>query len=143
MHDHDHHHRCRTRNFWSRREFLFQSGGGIAGVALADLFNRQGLLAAAQSDTCEAPIPGYGFAPQASLFEPRAKAVISLFMAGGVSHVDSFDYKPALSQYAGQPLAESVVVRQGHPGPLMPRPFEVQQHGDSGLYVSEIIPLLA
>ena len=58
MHDHDHHHHCRQRKFWSRRDFLFQSGGGIAGIALADLLHRQGLLAAAQSDTCEAPIPG-------------------------------------------------------------------------------------
>ena len=42
---------------------------------------------------------------------PERQAVISLFMSGGVSHVDTFDYKPALTQYAGQPMAESVVVR--------------------------------
>ena len=42
----DHHHHCRKKTFWSRRDFLFQSGGGIAGVALADLLTRQGLLAA-------------------------------------------------------------------------------------------------
>ena len=143
MSDYNHHHHCRTRTFWSRREFLFQSGGGIAGIALAELLNRQGLLAAAQSDTCEAPIPGNPFAPRPSHFEPRARAVISLFMAGGVSHVDSFDYKPALAEYAGQPLAESVVVRQGHPGPLMPSPFEFKRHGESGMYVSEIFPHLA
>ena len=143
MHDHDHHHHCRQRTFWSRRDFLFQSGGGIAGIALADLLHRQGLLAAAQSDTCEAPIPGNPFAPKAPHFEPRAKAVISLFMSGGVSHVDTFDYKPALTQYAGQPMAESVVVRQGHPGPLMPSPYEFHRHGESGIEVSEIFPHLA
>ena len=64
MHD-DHHHHCRKKTFWSRRDFLFQSGGGIAGLALADMLDRQGLLAAeaAQSDTCELPIPGNPFAP--------------------------------------------------------------------------------
>ena len=143
MHDHHHHH-CRKRTFWSRRDFLFQSGGGIAGLALADMLDRQGLLAAeaAQSDTCEAPIPGNPFAPKQPHFEPRAKAVISLFMSGGVSQVDTFDPKPALTKYAGQPMAESVVVRQGHPGPLMPSPFEFHRHGESGIEVSEIFPNL-
>ena len=140
-----HHHHCRRKTFWSRRDFLFQSGGGIAGLALADLLHRQGLVAAAarQSDTCAAPIPGNPFAPQAPHFEPRATAVISLFMSGGVSQVDTFDPKPALARHAGQPLADSVVVRQGHPGPLMPSPFAFQRHGESGIEVSEIFPHLA
>ena len=142
MSDHHHHH-CRQKTFWSRRDFLFRSGGGIAGVALADLLNRQGMLQAAQSDTCEAPIPGNPFAPKDPHFAPRATAVISLFMSGGVSQVDTFDPKPALKQYAGQPMADSVVVRQGHPGPLMPSPFEFIRGGQSGLEVSEIFPHLA
>ena len=138
----DHHH-CRKKSFWSRRDFLFRSGGGIAGVALADLMNRQHLLEAAQSDTCEAPIPGNPFAPKPPHFAPRATAVISLFMSGGVSQVDTFDPKPALTKYAGQPMADSVVVRQGHPGPLMPSPFGFIRGGQSGLEVSEIFPHLA
>ncbi len=142
MHD-DHHHHCRKRTFWSRRDFLSQSGGGIGGLALAYLLDRQGLLAAGQSDTCEAPIPGNPFAPKAPHFQPRATAVISLFMSGGVSQVDTFDPKPALTKYAGQPMAESVVVRQGHPGPLMPSPFSFQKHGQSGIEVSEIFPHLS
>ena len=72
---HDNHH-CRKRTFWNRRDFLMQSGGGIAGLALAHMLDQQGLRAAAQSDTCEAPIPGNPFAPQPSHFEPRATAVI-------------------------------------------------------------------
>ena len=144
MHDDHHHHcHCRKRTFWSRRDFLSQSGGGIGGVALAYLLDKQGLLAAAQSDTCEAPIPGNPFAPRAPHYEPRAKAVISLFMSGGVSHVDTFDPKPALTKYAGQPMAESVVVRQGHPGPLMPSPFSFKRSGESGIEVSEIFPHLS
>ena len=73
---------------------------------------------------------------------PRATAVISLFMSGGVSHMDTFDPKPALEKYAGQPLPVKggVVVRQGHPGPLMPSPFTFQRYGQSGLPVSELFP---
>lgn len=139
---HNHHH-CKKRTFWSRRDFMFQSGGGIAGVALAHMLDQQGLLAAAQSDTCEAPIPGNPFAPKPAHFAPRATAVISLFMSGGVSQVDTFDPKPALVKYAGQPMAESVVVRQGNPGPLMPSPFGFRAHGESGIEISDIFPELA
>ncbi|MDP7673087.1 MAG: DUF1501 domain-containing protein, partial [Vicinamibacterales bacterium] len=138
-----HHQHGRKRTFWNRRDFLFQSGGGIAGLALAHTLDQQGLLAAAQSDTCEAPVPGNPFAPQSPHFEPRAKAVISLFMSGGVSQVDTFDPKEALTTYAGQPMAESVVVRQGNPGPLMPSLFSFKKYGQSGIEVSEIFPHLA
>ena len=139
----DHHHHCKKRTFWDRRDFLFQSGGGIAGLALAHSLEEQGLLAAVQSDSCEAPVPGNPFTPKAPHFEPRAKAVISLFMSGGVSQVDTFDPKQALIDYAGQPMAESVVVRQGHPGPLMPSPFGFKKHGQSGIEVSDIFPHIA
>jgi hypothetical protein len=71
--------------------------------------------------------------------------VISLFMSGGVSHVDTFDPKPALSRYAGQPLEGKgdVIVRQGNPGPLMPSPFSFRKYGHGGIDVSEIFPRLA
>ena len=69
MHDHHHHH-CRKRTFWDRRNFLFQSGGGIAGLALAHMLAREGVLAA-PADACNEPIPGNPFAPQAPHFEPR------------------------------------------------------------------------
>ena len=68
-------------------------------------------------------------------------------MSGGVSQVDTFDPKPALTQYAGQPLDDKiqgdVIVRQGFPGPLMPSPFEFKRHGESGIEVSELFPHLA
>lgn len=134
---------CKT--CWSRREFLFRSGGGISGVALAYLLNQDKLLAAQASSACNASAVGVNpFAPKAPHFAPRAKAVISLFMSGGVSHVDTFDPKPALTKYAGQPLdgkvAGDVIVRQGHPGPLMPSPFAFKKYGQSGMDVSEIFP---
>ena len=102
------------RTFWSRKDFLMQSGGGVAGLAFADLLQKEGLLAAApeQLQQCDTPFPG-AFEPRPPHFDPRAKAVISLFMSGGVSQVDTFDYKPALTKYAGEPLHGGDRV-QGH-----------------------------
>src|SRR6266853_1262236 len=132
------------KRFRSRREFLFQSGGGISGLALACLLKQDGLLAA--DDACSnASSAANPFAPKKPHFAPRARSVISLFMSGGVSHVDTFDPKPALEKYAGQPLSGKgeIVVRQGHPGPLMPSPFTFKKYGQSGIEVSELFPLLA
>lgn len=111
--------------FVSRRDFLFQAGGGLSGVALATLLH------------AESP-----YAAKAPHHPARAKSVISLFMSGGVSQVDTFDPKPLLEKYAGQPLEGKgeIVVRQGHPGPLMPSPFRFHRCGESGLEVSELFP---
>lgn len=108
-------------SFVNRREFLYRAGGGISGVALSTLLH------------AENPQPHH---------PARAKSVISLFMCGGVSQVDSFDRKPALEKYAGQPLEGKgqIVVRQGHPGPLMPSPFSWKRYGQCGLEVSELFP---
>ncbi len=127
----------------SRRDFLFRAGEGVSGVALAAMLAEQGLLAKEQSSACanaagiESPL-----APRSSHFKPRAKAVISLFMSGGVSHIDSFDYKPDLTKHHGQPLTGfgEVRVRQGYPGPLMKSPFAWKQYGESGKWVSELFP---
>ena len=125
-----------------------QSGGGVAGLAFAHLLQNEGVLAAGpeQLQQCDTPFPG-AFEPRPPHFEPRATAVISLFMSGGVSQVDTFDYKPALKKYAGEPLHGKVdgniAVRQGMPGPLMPSPFEFKQYGESGIHVSELFPHLA
>src|SRR5215213_5159854 len=98
-------HRC-SRHFWNRREFLFRSGGGISGLALACLLDRDGLLSAAPAtDDCAAAAHGANpYAAKPPHFKPRATAVISLFMGGGWSQVDTFDPKPALAKYAGQPI---------------------------------------
>ena len=135
----------KTKYFWSRRDFLFRAGGGISGVALAHLLNQQGLLAADPSAACQAkPIGSNPYAVKPPHFTPRAKAVISLFMSGGPSAVDLWDYKPGLTKWAGQPLDEKMVgdihVRQGYPGPLMPSPFEFKRYGQSGKLVSEVFP---
>ncbi len=119
--------------FQSRRKFLFESCGGLSGLGLACLLNQDGLLKGDDSSTRPAHFPA------------RAKSVISLFMSGGVSHMDTFDPKPALAKYAGQPLTGKgdIVVRQGNPGPLMPSPFTFRKYGQSGIDVSEIFPEVA
>ena len=140
-----------SKNFWDRREFLFKSGGGISGLALAYLLGRDNLLAAPAppvSEACSAPAKGVNpYAPKPPHFKPRATAVISLFMGGGWSQMDTFDPKPALTKYAGEPIDGKVhgdvIVRQGFPGPLMPSPFSFKKYGQSGIEVSEIFPHLA
>src|SRR5262244_2361902 len=141
-------HRCR-QHFWDRRTFLFTSGGGVSGLALAYLLDREGLLSAAPlADPCSAEAVGANpYAPKPPHFKARATAVISLFMGGGWSQVDTFDPKPALTKYAGEPIdgkvKGDVIVRQGNPGPLMPSPFTFKKYGQSGMEVSEIFPNLA
>ena len=135
----------KKRNFWSRRDFLWEAGCGISGVALAHLLEQQGLLAANASEACVAqPLGSNPYAVKSPHFKPRAKAVISLFMTGGPSAVDLWDYKPGLIKHAGEPLDGKVhgdvVVRQGYPGPLMPSPFEFKRYGQSGKLVSEVFP---
>ena len=132
------------KTFRSRRDFLFESSGGISGLSLAWLLNQQGLLAndgaCASGGTIASPL-----SPKAPHFAPRATSMISLFMGGGVSHVDTFDPKPALEKYAGKPLSGKgdVIVRQGNPGPLMPSVFKFKKYGQSGMDVSEIFPRMA
>ena len=126
--------------FVSRRDFLFRAGEGISGIALAAMLQQDGLLAA--ENVCDTQGITSPTAPRQPHFEPRAKAVISLFMSGGVSHVDTFDYKPMLEKHHGQPLTGKgrVRVRQGFPGPLMRSPFKFERHGASGKLVSELFP---
>jgi len=133
--------------FVSRREFLFEASGGLSGIALAYLLDQQQLLGKEFTVSCASPAtPSMSpVSPRSPHFPARAKAVISLFMSGGVSHVDTFDPKPDLVRYHGQPLEGKgeIIVRQGHPGPLMRSPFSFQKHGQSGIEVSEIFPHLA
>src|SRR5262245_65507646 len=101
--------RMSLSRFVSRRDFLFEAGSGISGLALLSLLNQDGLLAAEPASATSACVVGQGlegspYLPKPPHFKPRAKAVISLFMSGGVSHVDTFDYKPALVKYHGTPL---------------------------------------
>ncbi|MCW5983288.1 MAG: DUF1501 domain-containing protein [Bryobacteraceae bacterium] len=137
------------RRFVSRRDFLFNAGGGISGLALLQLLSQDGLLAAppAARAACAGAegFPGSPYLARQPHFKPRAKSVISLFMSGGVSHVDTFDYKPALEKYHGKPLEGKgeIRVRQGYPGPLMKSPYRFRRYGQSGAWVSDLFPRIA
>ncbi|MGB0596747.1 MAG: DUF1501 domain-containing protein, partial [Rubripirellula sp.] len=89
----------------TRRQFVWQMGHGVAGLALADLLGRDGFFGttalAADDDPSLNPL-----APKEPVLKPRAKACIFLTMNGAPSQVDTFDYKPELEKYAGQPLPQ-------------------------------------
>lgn len=113
----------------TRRSFLSTLTGSFAGLALAEMLQREGLLAAE---------PGAGRAPH---HRPRARRVVQLFMAGAASHVDMFDHKPLLKQRDGQPWdpGEKVELFQSNPGSCFASPWSFQPHGQSGKMLSEIV----
>jgi hypothetical protein len=120
----------------SRREVLCKIGGGIGGLGLATVMSDAGLLSGA-------PQAGSNpLAPRAPHFPARAKRLIFLFMNGGPSHVDTFDFKPELARKAGQPVPMSVLgpSGRGNNRPLMASPFRTRRYGQSGIEVSELFP---
>ena len=116
----------------SRRELLRQAACGFGHVAML------GCLASAAEAGVEAANP---LAPRAPHFPPQAKRVIFLFMHGGVSHVDSFDPKPKLSEMNGQPLPLAKPKFEFAPtGNLLASPWKFAKYGESGIEVSELFP---
>jgi hypothetical protein len=125
--------------YGSRREFLARVGNGFGMLALAGLMQRAHPVAAA-----EAAINP--MAPKEPHFPARAKSVIWLFMNGGPSQVDTWDYKPELNKRDGQELKgfdPNTGFFTGQVGPIMKSPFKWAQHGKSATWVSEIFPNLA
>ena len=137
------------KSFWSRRDFLFQAGGGVSGVALAWLLDQQGMLAADRgpsSGPCSATVNGPTpfTAKEAALCAARHQRDFTVHVRRRqpCRHLRS---ETGLRKYAGEPLTGKgeVVVRQGNPGPLMPSPFTFRKYGQSGIDVSEIFPQIA
>jgi hypothetical protein len=122
----------------SRRDFLWDAGG-LAGIALAWLLHQDSLAAPAETLS---PSP---YAPKPTHFPARAKRVIQVFACGGVSHVDTFDYKPDLAKHDGQELTGKGKIDTffGKPGRLMKSPFAFRQYGQCGRWVSDLLPHLA
>ena len=120
----------------SRRSFLTRSGMGLGGIALADMLATE--ARAAFGD----PLPGFPH------FPPKAKRVIFLFMSGGLSQFESFDYKPLLNKRQGEELPETLRKGKEILGmsknqaalPLVGSKFAFAQHGKSGAWVSEQFP---
>jgi len=134
----------------TRREFLWQVGGGFAGLALTDLLARDGFFARPASASDEPPAGNdarYLLAPKKPHFPAKAKRAVFLFMNGGPSQVDTFDPKPELKKFDGTAYVPPVGVQvgsNGRPvGKLMASPFEFTSHGTSGLEISSLYPHLA
>lgn len=119
----------------NRRSFLWNSGGGLGGIALAHLLGSEALLAGAP--TKPSPELNGGIHHRA-----RAKRVIQLFMSGAASQCDTFDYKPRLIERAGLQWdpGEKVELFQSNPGVVMPSPWGWKQYGQSGKWVSDLLP---
>src|SRR3954454_12782297 len=111
----------------TRREFLQRSGVGFGMLGLAGLLGQtRGLLAGDEP------------AVRGPHFAPKAKRIIHFFLNGGPSHVDTFDPKPALTKYAGQPLPSENLRTERKTGAAFPSPFKFQKYGQSGLEISEL-----
>jgi hypothetical protein len=125
----------------TRRECLWQMGGGFAGLALADQLSRDGFFTRpAAAATASAADP---FAPKPPHFATKIKSVIFLLMNGGPSQVDTFDYKPELEKYAGKPIpADKKFINSGNRamGLLTPAVRKFQPGGESGLLISDFFP---
>jgi len=136
-HSHDQHSQacgCVNQQPLTRREALKTMGAGFGMMAFASMVRAS--VAEASSGLVSA---SGGLIPRPH-FEPRAKSVIFLFMNGGVSQVDTFDPKPALERYHGQPLPTGEIKTERKTGALMKSPFEFTRYGESGLEVSELFP---
>ena len=124
----------------SRREFLWQVGGGFAGLALIDLLSRTGAFATEARASTTTGINPLALKPQH--FPAKAKHVVFLFMNGGPSQVDTFDPKPELAKHHGQAYTgDAKIGSNGRAiGHLMQSPFEFKKHGQSGLEISSLFP---
>lgn len=110
-----------------RRSFLARAGAGLGLLALGDLLSAEQPAAVANG-----------------LHHPaKAKAVIWLYMHGGPSAMDTFDPKPELAKRNGQKLGSDIETFGGNVGPLFKSPFSFAQHGQSGAWVSELMPRIA
>ncbi len=117
----------------TRRHFFQRAGAGFGMVALQSLLARTGLAA------------GNPLAAKIPHLKPKAKSIIWLFMNGGPSHVDTWDYKPELIKHDGEPLPgfdPKTGFFPGAVGNLMKSPFTFAQHGQSGTWGSSLFPRL-
>lgn len=123
----------------SRREFLWNSGGGLGGIALAQLLAQGGLLGVAHAADGKPQLAG------GLHHAPKAKRVVQFFMSGAASQCDMFDYKPELIARNGQPWdpGEKVELFQSSPGNCMASPWAWKQHGQCGKWMSDLVPHLA
>ncbi len=114
----------------TRRDALCRIGNGFGMMAFAGMVS-ESIARAANDDE-----------PRKPDFTPKAKRVIFLYMNGGLSQVDSFDRKPALEKYHGQPMPGGSIATERKTGTLMKSPFTWKKYGQCGMEISELFPHL-
>lgn len=129
----------------TRREFLWQAGGGFTGVALASMLGNDGFL-----NTQKVRADGESkwdnpLRPKEPHFPAKAKSVIFLYMYGGPSHIDTFDYKPSMTGMDGKTVDVKTFGRGGHrnQGRIVEPRWEFNQYGECGKWVSDLFPNFA
>ena len=120
-------------SFTSRRDFLTRTGMGMGALGLSPFLSS---LQAGNRDLNP-------LAPGKTHFPARAKRVIHIFANGGPSQVDSFDYKPELEKYHGKEIPGEHLRTERKTGTLMKSPFQFSQHGQSGIWASDLFPKVA
>src|SRR5258706_9882052 len=129
----DHYIASPHQRFYTRRSFLRRTGGGFGSLALAAMLGESSHAATTINPLLSRP----------SHFAAKAKSVIWLFMNGGQSQVDTFDYKPMLEKHDGQKL-EGFDSKTGffvdQVGPIIKSPFKFEPYGKPATWASEIFP---
>jgi len=129
----------------TRREFLWQTGGGFTGTALAGMLSAEGFLA--QQAVAADGVTAFKnpLAPKDPHFTPKAKNVIFLFMYGGPSHIDTFDYKPTMYGMDNKTVDVKTFGRGGrkNTGRIVEPRWKFKQYGECGHWISDLFPNLA
>ncbi len=149
--NHPEHLSLRGRRLLDRRNFLHTAGLSTAGLALTSLLAAEGLLGDDDVKTVSGkqPIrPSFSaenpYAPRESHFEAAAKQLLVIYCPGAVSHIDTFDYKPALTKLHGQkPPGIPAVTFEGPTGTIAKPFWEFKPRGETGKMVSDLLPNLA
>lgn len=125
----------------TRRRFLAGSAGGLSAVALQSLVHEQAGASGPQAESPDIDLAN-PYAAREPHFPAKAERVIEIFCSGALSHVDTFDYKPALIRLDGQPLPgnDNLVSFQGPNGNLTRPLWKFRPRGQSGKMVSDLLP---
>jgi uncharacterized protein (DUF1501 family) len=128
---------------YTRRHFLIQQAFGLGGLALPWLLQQEGAFAAPAKPDFEKPT--YDLKPKLPAHPPRAKAMISMFMQGGPSHIDLFDPKPELTRHHLQNYTGDIQYDNAAEAStkLFGSPWKFSKHGQCGMELSELLPHLA
>jgi hypothetical protein len=129
----------------NRKNFLTQASTALGSIALTSLLSSDRLLASGKSSESAVQIdPANPYAPRAPHFQAKAKNVLVIFCAGAVSQLETWDYKPKLIEWDDRPLPGGPSVTfQGPAGNLARPQYTFRQRGQSGKFVSDLLPHLA